>query len=137
MTNKNQYGFTLYELMITLVVVGVVLTVGLPNLSEFTQSSRMSATANDLHSSFQLARSEAARAKTPITICASADSTTVGKFSELDELTILLSPGHTLLNKKTRLNLAISTAEGDDDTVVLERRPNPYDQVALAYGDGA
>jgi type IV fimbrial biogenesis protein FimT len=76
MNNKNQYGFTLYELMITLVVVGVVLTVGLPNLSDFTKASRMSATANDLHSSFQLARSEAARSKSPITICASADSTT-------------------------------------------------------------
>jgi type IV fimbrial biogenesis protein FimT len=67
-------GFTLYELLITLLVVGVVLTLGIPNFTEFTRNSRMTATANDLHSALQLARSEAVRAKTAITICASADS---------------------------------------------------------------
>ena len=44
-------------------------------MQSFRQNSRMTATANDLHSSFHLARSEAARAKTNITICATADST--------------------------------------------------------------
>jgi type IV fimbrial biogenesis protein FimT len=66
-------GFTLYELLTTLLVVGVVLTLGVPNLTEFTRNSRMTATANDLHSAMQLARSEAARAKSPVTICASAN----------------------------------------------------------------
>jgi type IV fimbrial biogenesis protein FimT len=74
MKNRNQNGFTLYELMITVAVLGVVLMVGVPNFSEFTQNSRMTSTANDLHSSFLLARSEAARAKSNITICASANS---------------------------------------------------------------
>ena len=44
-------------------------------MQSFRQNSRMTAVANDLHSSFHLARSEAARAKTNITICATADST--------------------------------------------------------------
>ena len=73
MDTRSQRGFTLYELLITLLVVGVVLTFGLPNLSEFTQNSRMTSTANDMHASFLMARSEAARAKTNITICASSD----------------------------------------------------------------
>lgn len=72
--NKNQSGFTLYELLITLMIVGVVLLLGLPNLAGFTQNSRMTSTANDLHAAFHLARTEAARAKTNITICASANS---------------------------------------------------------------
>lgn len=70
---RAQSGFTLYELLITLLVIGVVLALGIPNMSEFTQNSRMTATANDLHASFQLARTESARAKTNITICASSD----------------------------------------------------------------
>jgi len=74
MTSKYQSGFTLYELLITVLVIGIVLTVGIPNFREFTQNSRISGTANDLHSSFQLARSEAARAKSFVTICASANS---------------------------------------------------------------
>lgn len=71
---RNQSGFTLYELMITLLIVGVVLSLGIPNMSAYTKNSRMTSTANDLHASFQLARSEASRAKTNITICASANS---------------------------------------------------------------
>lgn len=67
-------GFTVYELLITLLIIGVVLTLGIPNLSAFTQNSRISSTVNDLHSSFMLARSEAARSKSNITICASANS---------------------------------------------------------------
>ena len=76
MNDKTQTGFTLYELLTTMVIVGVVLAYGIPNMAEFRQNSRMTSTANDLHSSFHLARSEAARSKTNITICASADSMT-------------------------------------------------------------
>lgn len=74
MNTKYQNGFTLYEMLITLLIVGVVMSIGLPGLSSFTQSSRISTAANDLHATFQLARSEAARAKTTITICASNNS---------------------------------------------------------------
>ena len=74
MKKRTQTGFTLYELLITLLIVGTVLAWGIPNFSEFTQNSRMTSSANDLHSAFHMARSEAARAKTNITICASANS---------------------------------------------------------------
>lgn len=74
MTNRNQSGFTLYELLITMVVIGIVLSVGIPNFGVFTQNSRITSTANDLHASFYLGRSEAARSKANITICASANS---------------------------------------------------------------
>ncbi len=76
MKRQTQAGFTLYELMITLLIVGVILTIGIPNLSEYTRNSRITSTANDLHASFMMARSEAARAKTNITICASSNSMT-------------------------------------------------------------
>jgi type IV fimbrial biogenesis protein FimT len=78
MKEYTQNGFTLYELMITLLIVGVVLTLGMPNLTAFTQNSRITTTANDLHAAFQVARSEAARAKSNITICASDNSMTAG-----------------------------------------------------------
>jgi type IV fimbrial biogenesis protein FimT len=70
---KAQAGFTLYELLITLIIVGVVMSYGMANLSFFTKNGRMTATANDMHAAFHMARSEAARGKTNITICASAD----------------------------------------------------------------
>ncbi len=78
MKKTPQSGFTLYELMVTMLIVGVVLALGVPNMREFSQNSRMTGTANDFHSAFHLARSEASRAKTNITICASANSMTAG-----------------------------------------------------------
>ncbi|MEM7431469.1 MAG: GspH/FimT family pseudopilin [Pseudomonadota bacterium] len=70
-SRPSQGGFTLYELLITVLIVGFVLAWGVPNLTEFTANSRITSTANDLHASFLMARSEAARAKTNITLCAS------------------------------------------------------------------
>lgn len=74
MDTRTQHGFTLYELLITVMIVGIVLAFSIPNMQAFTQNSRMTSTANDLHSAFHLARSESSRAKTNITICASAKS---------------------------------------------------------------
>jgi type IV fimbrial biogenesis protein FimT len=74
MDKKTQSGFTLYELMVTLLIVGIVLSFGVPNMLEFNQNGRMTATANDLHAAFHLARSESSRAKTNITVCASANA---------------------------------------------------------------
>ena len=73
MEKHAQQGFTLYELMITVAIVAMVLAFGVPNLVDFRQNSRMTVTANNLHSAFHMARSEAARSKSNITICASAD----------------------------------------------------------------
>jgi prepilin-type N-terminal cleavage/methylation domain-containing protein len=73
MDKRRQAGFTLYELMITVMVVAVILTFGIPNLRQFTLNSRMTSTANDLHAAFMMARTEAAHAKSNVTICASAD----------------------------------------------------------------
>lgn len=73
MNRYLQKGFSVYELLITVLIVGIILTIGVPNMAEFTANSRISATANDLHSSFLLARSEAARSKANVTICTSAN----------------------------------------------------------------
>ncbi len=76
MNAKSQSGFTLYELLITVLVIGVIITIGVPNMREFTANSRVTGTANDLLSAFLLARTEAARSKENVTICASANGTT-------------------------------------------------------------
>ncbi len=73
MDTANQHGFTIYELLITMLIIGIVMSIAVPNFSDFTKNSRMTAVANGLHSSFQLARSEAARSKSNITICASSN----------------------------------------------------------------
>ena len=78
MDNRFQAGFTLYELLITVVVVGVILTFAVPNLQDFARNSRMTGAANDLLSIFHVARSESSRAKSNITICPSGDGKNCG-----------------------------------------------------------
>ncbi len=70
---RLQAGFTLYELLITVIIVGVVLSYGIANMADFTRNNRMTATVNDLMAAFHLARSESARARTNVTICASSN----------------------------------------------------------------
>jgi len=74
MKKRQQHGFTLYELLTTIMIIGVIMAIGVPNMAEFTQNSRLTSTSNDMLASFYIARSEAARSKSNITICASANS---------------------------------------------------------------
>ena len=56
-----QRGFTLVELMVTLVVLAILLAVAAPNLATFVNNSRLRATQGELVSALTLARSEATK----------------------------------------------------------------------------
>ena len=55
----QQSGFTLIELVITVLVGGIVLAVGLPSFADFTKSNRLSAQTNSVLTALHLARNEA------------------------------------------------------------------------------
>lgn len=74
MSHKLENGFTIYELMITVLIVGLVLALGLPNLNSFSQDNRVATATNDLQNAFKIARSEAVRARKNVTVCASDNS---------------------------------------------------------------
>lgn len=74
MERTAQHGFTLYELLVTVVIMGIILSLGVPNFLEFTRNNRMAATSNDLLSAFTLARSEAVKRKSPVTVCSSLNA---------------------------------------------------------------
>lgn len=64
MKNKyliSQLGFTVTELLIALVIMGIAMGIGMPNFRGIVSSQRLTSTANLLASSLQLARSEAAK----------------------------------------------------------------------------
>ncbi len=70
---KKNSGFTLVELMVTLAIVGTIATVGLPSLSLFLRGNQMVAASNDLVSAMNVARSEAIKLNSRVSICESAN----------------------------------------------------------------
>jgi type IV fimbrial biogenesis protein FimT len=73
---KKYSGFTLMELMITLFIVGILLTVGVPSMKSFLQSNQLIASTNELISAFHVARSEAIKLNSRVTICESSNGKT-------------------------------------------------------------
>jgi type IV fimbrial biogenesis protein FimT len=73
MNTRQQRGFTLWELLMTLLVAGILLGIGVPNVMEFQRNGAMSSAANDLVTGVLLARTEAVKRQVPVTLCLSAD----------------------------------------------------------------
>jgi type IV fimbrial biogenesis protein FimT len=73
MKTKLQSGFTIIELMITLVIAGVLIGVGVPAMTEFLQNERVTSFTNKLLSDVMYARSKAVELNIPVVFCASSD----------------------------------------------------------------
>ncbi|MGY0556390.1 GspH/FimT family pseudopilin [Lysobacter sp. A421] len=70
--NRNR-GFTLIELMVTIVVLAILLTIGLPSFQGTLRSNRVATTTNEMVASLALARSEAIKGSQGAGMCASKD----------------------------------------------------------------
>lgn len=66
---KKQQGFTLIELMVTIAILGIVLTVGLPNLGKFTAQMRVDNRVAELQRLLLTARSVAVNTGANTMVC--------------------------------------------------------------------
>ena len=73
---NRENGFTLIELMITLVIAVILLTVAVPSFNTTIKDNRLITDANRLVSSLSLARSEAVKHGRTATVCVSSDQAT-------------------------------------------------------------
>jgi len=69
----KQNGFTLYELMIALAIFGILAGFGVPGYLNYVRNAELNNATATIFADIYLARSEAIKTKTPVTVCRTAD----------------------------------------------------------------
>lgn len=106
LTGKRQRGVTLIEMMIGIAILGVLVSVALPEFSTWIQNTKIRTAAESVLSGLQLARNEAVRRNLNVQLAFGAGSSwTVSVPSTLEQV-------------QTR-----SSAEGATDSVTVVRTP--------------
>ena len=72
---KRHSGFTLIELMVTLVVAAILATIAIPSFWNTIQSNRATTEANELVTALHYARSEAIKRGARVSLCPSTNQT--------------------------------------------------------------
>lgn len=69
---KHQSGVTLIELLVTLSIAVILMTVAIPNFQDFMRASRTSSIAMDQMGALNVARSEAIKRGAQVVLCSTA-----------------------------------------------------------------
>lgn len=111
MKRKN-LGFTLIESMIVIAVLTVLLAIAIPDFSGFGHGTRLSAYSNKFLAALILARSEAIKRNSRVTICKSSDGKSCASngnwsqgwivFSDVNN-NVQLDPGENLLQMESAM----------------------------------
>ena len=138
---KKYSGFTLVELLITLFIVGILVSVGVPSLKSFMQSNQLVAATNELISAMHVARSEAIKANSRVTICSSDDGATCSGDSDwtdgwivfIDANGDLAGTGTVCSAPNTDCLLRIHDGFTDDQLTVSGKDANSADITSFTF----
>jgi type IV fimbrial biogenesis protein FimT len=80
--HSSERGFTLVELMVTLAIAAILMTMAVPSFSTMTKNSRLTTQTNQLVTALNLARSEAITRRTTINVVATDASSASNEWGE-------------------------------------------------------
>lgn len=141
-------GFTLVELMITLVVVSVLLALAVPGYRQLVMGNRITNHTNTLLSDMSLARSEAINRSERVVICSGGGTcpgvdaweggwTVFVDRNGDDDLDNAAGENDTLILQRGPLEGVSNAGDPRTDGFTIERRQGPNDNVVAFGSSGA
>lgn len=88
-------GLTLIELMVTIAIAAILLALGVPSFIETFANNRVRVQTDDMMVALALARSEAIKKATRVTVCKSSDRTSCTAASSWNQGWIIITDGGT------------------------------------------
>jgi type IV fimbrial biogenesis protein FimT len=125
-------GFTLFELLVALAMVGILVGLAAPSFRDFGTNTRVVTTHNDLVGAFAYARSEAIRRNSPVTVCSSSATAT-----DRYEKCATTGWGNGWLVFTDRIGINQGQVNGPDQILQIWRGPSNTNVVMEATGTGA
>jgi type IV fimbrial biogenesis protein FimT len=114
-------GFTLYELLLTLLLIAVLASIGLPSFAATLARSRQSAEINALFHAFHHARKESIMRRKEVSLCPSQDGKTCTPSTDWSAGWIMYQPG-SALPSGPGTSVVLSHNAGDTIRVTSNRR---------------
>ncbi len=108
---RAERGFTLVELMVTVVVLAVLIAIGMPAMNGLINSNRLTAQSNELVGAIQMARSEAIKRNAPVSMCGSLDGVNCAAAGDWAQWLVVLDSDSSVLQAgQIRLPAVVNSA---------------------------
>lgn len=118
---RSSKGFTLLELMVTVAIMGILLSIALPNYRNMQDNAVATTIINEWRDSFYYAQAEAMRLKRDIIFCASQNGADcAGQFNDgwiVKDDTRVLRDVVPSVPDNYGLNMKLNTSGGDNLTI--------------------
>ncbi len=114
---RQQRGFTMIELLITITIAVILLTIAAPSFQSFIAQNRVESASNQLLASFAYARSEAIKRGARITVCKSSDAANCGGAGWEEGWIIFLDSDNSGTRENTETLLRVFPAQPSGVTI--------------------
>ena len=145
---KKNSGYTLLEILITTAIVVIVMSIGIPSMSNFIKNDRLSTQINAMVGHLAYARSEAVLRHQSVIVCASDDESSCSSNNWADGWIVFVdadnsndfSAGDEMLRVKQPLkggNTLINSAGNNVEYDIRGFAPNSISSFSLCDDRGA